>query len=50
MFSGGSTKVGGLNRILEEWFLGESNVVFSFDSTWLILVIGTPYHGLKTEF
>ena len=33
-----------------ELFPDESTVAFSFDLTWLILVVGTPHHEQKAEF
>ena len=49
-FSGGRTKVEGLNLIMARPFLGESTIAFSFDSTWLFLVVGTSHHEPKAEF
>ena len=32
------------------FFFGESTIVFLFDPTWLVLVVGTPHHASKLNF
>ena len=42
--------MGALNLRMTGTFLKDSTIAFSFNLTWLILVVGTPHHGLKVEF
>ena len=48
-FGIGRTKVGGLNLMMARIFLRELIIASLFDLTWLVLVIGTPHHGLKAR-